>query len=199
MSLVPEELDGSADSVEVAHDRVRGAILRGELTPGEELSQVEIARRLGVSRTPLREALRMLQREGLIEAERHRRIRVAPFSLDELEQLYAMRVILEAFCIRETVPRLTATQLDELDELLVTMDELAARNDVEGWEAPHHRFHLALGQHARFGQEAFCGQLAGETRVLQDLLDALPIEARQLGGLGLRLGLEAFPQGPQPG
>ena len=55
-------------STEVVHDRLRSAILRGDLDPTVPLSQVKLAARLGVSRTPLREALRMLQREGLIDS-----------------------------------------------------------------------------------------------------------------------------------
>src|SRR2546421_10298555 len=60
-------------STEVVHDRLRRAILRGEFDPKVPLSQVKLAARLGVSRTPLREALRMLQREGLIDSEPNRR------------------------------------------------------------------------------------------------------------------------------
>ena len=63
------------------HDRLRDAILSGELAAGTVMSQVELARRFNVSRTPLREAIRMLQREGLIEGEANRRVRVTPISL----------------------------------------------------------------------------------------------------------------------
>ena len=106
----------------MVHDRLRRAILRGEFDPKVPLSQVKLAARLGVSRTPLREALRMLQREGLIDSEPNRRVRVAELSLADLEQLYASRVLLEALAVRLTVPVYTEADLAEL------RGALAARN-----------------------------------------------------------------------
>jgi DNA-binding GntR family transcriptional regulator len=72
-------------STEVVHDRLRADILRGEFDPREPISQVQLAKRLGVSRTPLREALRMLQREGLIDSEPNRQVRVAALSVSAME------------------------------------------------------------------------------------------------------------------
>src|SRR5215467_264664 len=100
-------------STEVVHDRLRRAILRGEFDPKVPLSQVKLAARLGVSRTPLREALRMLQREGLIDSEPNRRVRVAALSLADLEQLYAARVLIEALAVRLTVPAYTVDDRSE--------------------------------------------------------------------------------------
>src|SRR5215475_14503790 len=111
-------------STEVVHDRLRRAILRGELDPKVPISQVQLAARLGVSRTPLREALRMLQREGLIDSEPNRRVRVAELSLADLEQLYAARVLIEALAVRMTVPAYTAADLAELKDALAEMTEL---------------------------------------------------------------------------
>jgi DNA-binding GntR family transcriptional regulator len=108
---------------------------------------VQLARRIGIGRTPLREALRMLQHEGLIEAEYNRRVRVAPFSIGDLEQLYALRVMEEAVGIRLTVPRLSESELTLLDDLLDEMD-VRAGGDFELWEATHERFHRLLVSHA---------------------------------------------------
>ena len=85
---------------EAVYERVREAILEGEIAPGATMSQVALADELGISRTPLREALRMLQSEGLVEAERNRRVRVAAVSPVDLEELCIMRVTLEAEAIR---------------------------------------------------------------------------------------------------
>ena len=68
-------------STKTVHNRLRDGILRGEFDPRVPISQVQLAARLGVSRTPLREALRMLQREGLIDSEPNRRVRVAELSV----------------------------------------------------------------------------------------------------------------------
>src|SRR5947208_4488476 len=90
-------------STEVVHDRLRDGILRGEFDPRVPISQVQLAARLGVSRTPLREALRMLQREGLIDSEPNRRVRIAALSVTDLEQLYALRVMVEALAVQLSV------------------------------------------------------------------------------------------------
>src|SRR4051812_49482729 len=110
-TLARMAIEGAAsrrDNVEQVYRRVREAILEGEIAPGATMSQVALADDLGISRTPLREALRMLQTEGLVDAERNRRVRVAPLSPADLEELYVMRVALEAEAIRLAVPRLTA-------------------------------------------------------------------------------------------
>ena len=134
-------------STEVVHDLLRTAILRGELDPTVPLSQVQLAARLGVSRTPLREALRMLQREGLISSEPNRQVRVAELSVADLEQLYAGRVLIEALAVRLTVPRFEAQDLAGLRDSLARMTELKG-HDLDLWEAAHKRFHGLLRRHA---------------------------------------------------
>src|SRR5580700_1837784 len=103
------------ENAEAVHDELRAAILRNELPAGMILNQVHVAERLGVSRTPLREAFRMLQREGLIEGESNKRMRVAGLSLAGLEDLYAMRILLEGLAIRLTVPRLSNAAISTLE------------------------------------------------------------------------------------
>jgi DNA-binding GntR family transcriptional regulator len=128
-------------NVAVVYDRLRTAILRGDIQPGQPTSQVILARELGVSRTPLREALRMLQREGLILSEANRRVRIADFSISDVEELYAMRIPLEAVAIRATVPRLTATDFAELEGLMAQMDHYMRADNFDGMEVPHRAFH----------------------------------------------------------
>lgn len=135
-------------NVEVVHDRLRAAILRGEIAPGEELSQVRLAQTLGVSRTPLREAFRLLQHEGLVEARSNRSYRVTSFSAQDLEDLYVAFLPLEALAIRLTIPRLETADIAAMEGDLAQMAHYAAQQDVEGWEGPHTDFHRRLVQHA---------------------------------------------------
>lgn len=134
------------ENAEAVHDELRAAILRNELPAGMILNQVHVAERLGVSRTPLREAFRMLQREGLIEGESNKRMRVAALSLEGLEDLYAMRILLEGLAIRLTVPHQSNEALSELKDLLKEMEKLAQMEDYEAWETPHRKFHAGLVQ-----------------------------------------------------
>jgi len=136
------------DNVEIVHEQLRRSILHGELKAGEAFSQVELAARYGVSRTPLREALRMLQREGLITSEPNRRVTVAPFSLPDLEQIYGLRITLEAAAVRASVPAMTPEDIADLQGQLARMDHFAAEADYDRWEVPHRAFHQGLVRHA---------------------------------------------------
>jgi len=137
-------LSVAGDGVELVHERVRKAILGGEMAPELELSQVQLARQLGVSRTVLREALRMLQREGLIDARPNRLVRVAGLSVADMEQLYIARVTLEAAAIRISAPLLDVEALADLEGELARMAHYAEEKDYERWEQPHRRFHAGL-------------------------------------------------------
>lgn len=126
------------------HDRLRRDILSGVLPAGQTISQVQLAGKLGVSRTPLREALRLLEREGLIEAEHNKQVRVARSSIEDLEQVYAMRITLEALAIRLSLPAMTSDDIEAMAEAHEKMRLHADRHDYEGWEQPHREFHGQL-------------------------------------------------------
>jgi DNA-binding GntR family transcriptional regulator len=144
MSLLPTQPVADGQNVDAIHERLRGAILRGELAGGDELSQVRLAQDLGVSRTPLREALRMLFSEGLVEGEPGRQLRVTPFSISDMEDLYVERVTLEAVALRITVPRLSPQDIGAMEGLFAQMAHFAAEQDYVCWEAPHRELHRAF-------------------------------------------------------
>ncbi|WP_165974576.1 GntR family transcriptional regulator [Nonomuraea deserti] len=154
--------DGAVDSgerehgVSLVHARLRDALIRGELEAGQVLSQVQLAERYGVSRTPLREALRLLEREGLVVSEPRRRVRVAPFSIEDLDQIYALRISLEILALRLTLPRLTDEAIARIAELEQTMRRHAENHDYDAWHEPHREFHRS------------CLTLAGD-RLLADI------------------------------
>jgi GntR family transcriptional regulator, rspAB operon transcriptional repressor len=144
---------------EAVYQRVREAILEGEIAPGATMSQVVLAEELGISRTPLREALRMLQSEGLVDAERNRRVRVAPVSAADLEALYVMRVTLESEAIRLAVPRMSAEDLARLEGYSAEMAHFATVKDYRRWGVPHQAFHRALTAPAGTRLETLLAQL----------------------------------------
>jgi len=125
------------------HQHLRSLILGGAIAPGSILNQVELAPLLGVSRTPLREALRMLQEEGLVVAEPQKRARVASFDPEILESTYVQRMLLEGVAASVTAPTTTAADVEKLERLFAEMATHAGR-DADAWADANRRFHLLL-------------------------------------------------------
>lgn len=132
----------------LTYEHVRDAILEGRLKPGSWVSQVRLAAELQVSRTPLREALRRLQTEGLVQLDFNRRIRVAPLSIADLETLYSMRLVNEPLAVLLSVPRLTADEVNELGCALAAMNAAAESGDEEAATRHHQAFHFLLFSHS---------------------------------------------------
>jgi DNA-binding GntR family transcriptional regulator len=130
-------------SIEV-HAYLRELIISGALPPGTELKQLELARMLALSRTPLREAFRMLQEEGLISAEPNQRSRVLGFDPDELELLYAGRVTLECLGVRLTAGRMSQEEERSASAAKREMARANRAGDLGGFSVAHHRFHRLL-------------------------------------------------------
>ena len=131
------------------HDVLSGLILSGRLQPGTVLSQVEVARVLKVSRTPVREALRMLQEAGLVSAEPNYRCRVLGFDPDDIETLYVKRITLEALGVAITTARMTQGLAAELQATVEAMEGDGAHASFDLWVALHRDFHAQIVSGAR--------------------------------------------------
>lgn len=114
------------------------------LPPGTPLSQAKLAREIGVSTTPLREAMRQLEAEGLVESRHNQRPRIPPFDPGDLDCVYSSRVLLESLAITLAVPHMTPGLLARLGEQLDAMKAAAANRDIHAWHAVHGAFHTAL-------------------------------------------------------
>ena len=127
--------------------RIRSWILSAELAPGSRLNQSSLASRLGVSRIPVRDALRQLAAEGLVDMPAAGGPRVAALSIEDLQHLYELREAVEPVACRLAVPNVGRAQLLTMAEALATMDSPA--NTAE-WLTEHVRFHVQLyGQSGR--------------------------------------------------
>ena len=126
------------------HQYLRDLILSNALPPETILSQVEVADCLKVSRTPVREALRMLQEEGLVKAEPNYRCRVLGFDPRELEALYVSRIANEGISAAVTVQRMTDEDVDKLAALLIQLRKDEKRQDIRSWIKNHRAFHQML-------------------------------------------------------
>src|SRR6266699_5635548 len=141
-----QSLDTTEGRIVIArvHELLRRRILDGTLAPGSVLSQVQLAQQLGVSRTPLREVLRLLQEERLVQAEHNHRVRVADINFEELESLYASRIMLESLALALTVPYLTAGEFYALTQACDAMSLARAQQNMNVWEQGNKRFHELL-------------------------------------------------------
>lgn len=151
---VPLDGLGAQSLVELALDRIRGDILRGAIGPGERLVEEQLTRRFGISRAPVREALRLLGQQGLVEHLPRRGVRVAELSARDMTELFGLRDALERYAVDTALgggARPDPVRLAVLEratqriERAAGLDEHAdhAHAAIDRAEA-HREFHLAL-------------------------------------------------------
>lgn len=102
---------------------LRRAIREGVLVPGERLTQIEIANQLGVSRIPLRDALRRLEAESLVEIDGHRGARVTALGPDDISEIYEIRIALEGMCMHRAVSNLSEEDAAQMAESATASDD----------------------------------------------------------------------------
>jgi DNA-binding GntR family transcriptional regulator len=140
-------------SAERALATLRDLIMGGELAPGARLGEVEVADRLGVSRTPVREALSRLAAEGLVEIAPNRGARVVTWTVAELEGVFDLRAVLEPQLTAHAVPNAAPADVDELDALARRMHEVGTPGpgqDLDALVPLNRAFHdrlVALAAH----------------------------------------------------
>ena len=131
--------------------QIRGLIIDRVLLPGEKILQVELAERIGVSRSPLREALRTLESEGVVAYEANRGYVVARVGDDDLAQIYRKRALIEDELLR-TVRRPDAAVLSELQELNDKLMASIDQQDVAAVQRYNREFHFAIFDLSPLGQ-----------------------------------------------
>lgn len=115
---------------DVVFQTLRQAILRGELKPGERLMEIHLAQKLGVSRTPVREAIRKLELEGLVRMVPRKGAVVAEITISDLQDVLEVRMALEELAVKYVCRRVTQEQLDELKRRSDAFKKTLGGNDV---------------------------------------------------------------------
>jgi DNA-binding GntR family transcriptional regulator len=165
------EIPEARQAIPHVHAYLRECILDGTLTPGTKLSQVTLAKQLGISRTPLREVLRMLQEEGLVEIEPNQRTRVAGLDPQELDDIYASRILLETLALSMTIGHFDARARKEAKRLLTAMRRAAKTGDFDAWFAAHTEYHrictAAAGEAMQRQLRAFADRTTRYIRIYQ--------------------------------
>ena len=141
LPLPPLALDDQRSFSEHIAILLREAIRSGELPDGFELNQIALAEHFGVSRVPVREAMRQLQAEGWIDAKRHQRAVVRGFTTERVVEIFELRTVLETFLIEKTIATITEPEMQRLEALC---DEMTASSDHRHWLELNRVFHGAL-------------------------------------------------------
>ena len=115
---------------DVVFNTLRQAILRGELKPGERLMEIALSQRLGVSRTPVREAIRMLEQEGLVIMIPRKGAQVAEISEKDLKDVLEVRLGLEELAVRIACQRITEEELEELEQAVKEFEEAMKEDNL---------------------------------------------------------------------
>lgn len=155
---------------DTVHARLREWIVRGPLEPGETIRDVDIADKLGVSRTPVREALVRLQHEGLIEVLPGRWTRVTLLRYEQAENLYAVGGALDALAARQATPRLTASDLDELRRSVERLHETHDPAELQRADEDFHAIYLRVAANP----------------VVDQMLDGIILELRRFERVNFR-------------
>ena len=162
MPRVPEYIVTKLDLVEQLLIR---AIASGEIAPGEPLRQLELADRLGISATPVREALRRLEAQGLVVRQPHRGVRVAEVEPEEMAELYIIRAALEGLAVEHAVPNLTAKDVRALEQIHERLEAGRAKGALKSLRRLNFDFHTTLYRHS---------ELPRLTRIIDSLWPLFP-------------------------
>ncbi|WP_288823143.1 GntR family transcriptional regulator [uncultured Megasphaera sp.] len=148
-TLAPIQLDTYRSLREVVSDALRQAIKDGRLSPGQRLREITLADTLGVSRTPIREAIRQLEQEGFVVMVPRRGTYVADISLKDIAQVFEIRGALEELAAGLAAERITTEELECLERILVEINGYIERDEFERIVDADVRFHDVLYQASR--------------------------------------------------
>lgn len=138
------ELPPRATLQEQVLNRLRDAIIDGVFEPESQINQAQLAAEFGVSRGPLREAIRQLETEGLVRSVKYRGTFVTPLDRKMVRDLYNVRAVLEGYATRLAVENCTEKDLDEIRKLIDKMQEAARNNDARGVVANDFAVHTLI-------------------------------------------------------
>lgn len=122
-------------------DALREAIIRGELSPGARLQEVEIAKSYQTSRTPVREAFRQLESEGFVRIRSRRGAVVAPITERDIRDFYELKSVLEGYAARRSISRMSDSDINKMDDLNKRLKTAYEQGNVGEMIPVHNEFH----------------------------------------------------------
>lgn len=142
--LIPVTLDNYKPLREIVFETLREAIINGLLKPGERMMEIQLAEELGVSRTPVREAIRKLELEGFVVMVPRKGAYVAGISMKDIADVFEIRAALEGLAAALAAERITEEELEHLERLLVKIAECNEANDLNSLVDVDTEFHDTL-------------------------------------------------------
>jgi DNA-binding GntR family transcriptional regulator len=167
---------------EAVTEAMRQAILKGDLEPGRKLGQKELAEQLGVSRIPLRDALRRLEEEALVRIDGRRGAWVTTLDTRDIYEIYELRILLEDRCMGHVIENISDEEIGELEELARRMDEMES-DPVAGRAARRDYYEALYGNAGRPRMSRLILQLrdnVGRYHILSNLTHSHRAHAEQL-------------------
>lgn len=153
---------------EFAYDRLRGEIVSGDLPVGSVVAEGTVAEKLGISKTPVRQALQSLRRDGLLELGPRRQLIVRGFTGEHRREILDVRIALESLSVRRACERMTIEQIDHLRLLLIQQRRAVDAGDEDRFIELDEQFHLHIAAAAGLPiVERFLNQLRGFVRVMR--------------------------------
>lgn len=140
---MPERILSQALYMQVA-DRLREQIYNHDLAPGDAIDEMALCERFGISRTPLREALKVLSSEGLIELIPRRGSFVRSMDIEELNELFPVMAVLEGLCAREAVDNCKERDLQQLEAMHAKLEEFVKQGNIDAYYEQNFVFHQAV-------------------------------------------------------
>ena len=144
--MIPVKLDNYKPLREIVFEHLREAIISGKLRPGERLMEMQLAEEMGVSRTPVREAIPKLELEGLVIMVPRRGAYVSDLTIKDVAETYEIRSALESLAAGLAAERITANEGEELERILVQIGQCIENNDLNRSLELDEQFHNVLYQ-----------------------------------------------------
>jgi len=141
MAKIKMHIDSHLTLRERIVSTIRNAIINGQLKPGSRIAEPELAERFGISRTPIREALRQLESEGFITVQPRKGAIVASFSAQDVSNFYDLKMILEGYAARLAALTLTESEIDRMETLNKLIVTASGKKDLRKVLELHNEFH----------------------------------------------------------
>lgn len=197
-----------ATKLDLAERQLIRLIASGEIAPGEPIRQSHLAERMGISPTPVREALRRLEAQGLVVLEPHRGVRVAEVEPHEMSEIYEIRAALEGLAVEHAVPRLSAKQMQAVEAAQARLERAWAASETKQLAKLNYQFHTLIYRMSgrprliklidslwplfpRDSMWAIPGRGPGIVREHRDVLDAIRAGDAERAHRAMRVHMEA--------